>query len=1253
MVPVKLLPLFIASTFRDMDDERDELVHVVLPQVNERLRAAGHDSAVYPVDLRWGITSRQHQDPAMRERFILDTCVAEVRRCQPLFLGLLGDKYGSVADLKAREPVIADAGLVEDPALPLSVTAIELLTAARLATQHGVPPVFLRRRLDPEDAAAASASRGLEYVDRPELVDGLCQRLLYEGQPVEEYRSSWQAESGRLASSEFAELAVQSIFAQATRALPAIREIDWLARELAAQREHSRALTEVMVGRDRALDEIDNFLTDFMPTMESLDPEARKIDLSELTVEERDRISHTTTSLTLTGASGVGLSTLLARATEAPARWFSDPQRFVPEIMGTGDPGPRLCAVVHIGATRHSAIPAVALLLLLAQLDWPTANHLAAVGPERLLINEVLEHWLEALRRLPPMEKAVIALDGLDLLRAHDGIPKVWAWMPLDLGDSAVFLVSTRANSVYAESLNARPGNTSLEVMDLTEREGKNLVADRAARRHRQMPVSVQNSLVARSRNPRWLTLATDVLLTLTGQEYQLLRHSALQKYDAEVGLELLLNFEAERLPLEPSSLQLTVVARLRRLIGDIASALPSLIALCGVLRETDVLAILEEASLDPELGDIATVRALLGQSIGSDGPYLWMTDMEFAEKVASAGEGGRWLLRYEDILVQHLLNLPGDDEIRSASLGMVLLVLGRFDDLAAALVAPDSSGERIVRSAIPVLRELIEDRPHLPGDLLEACATDAQRLAMAELLLAVSGHLSPEPESAVHGHVQRHLSTVSPATYTRTGNTAASLTHASEMMVGGQLTELRKWTALAMQRTEDLLHDLPIPLEQGTGELISALDTVTGVLTGIAMFGEISLNERDTMRIDRMLSSVVEVRQDTPERLWPVLDGYSRALVNLAGCLLSRHLDVASSLVDEARKLAQGDDMNQLFSAVRLYDVAALVVLRRVHKPPRTASDLLTLNEARLILWESYWLARATSSLVPTSKPLAAVAAASALKVMMVTEGVWNGDLARAGVTGLSTDEAVRELAEGWLSVAMLALMANVVAFAGVDPGPLASMVPTAVERYPAALADSDWLEDDPELMTLAVCLNALGRSRLSDGSLVLSLLERVTDPARSRRAPLHDVYEAVNEALKEFEDDILQWDPEKDSNDNPGDVAVDWGRELANTLIGLEAEDVREAENIRRTAEITARARFRLFRLGVGALENVLGVALAEAVSMLIGAGEPLFTDDPGFDPLRSAIEAMSQNPELPPRERHGMHVIAGIATEIASWD
>ena len=248
-------------------------------------------------------------------------------------------------------------------------------------------------------------------------------------------------------------------------------------------------------------------------------------------------------------------------------------------------------------------------------------------------------------------------------------------------------------------------------------------------------------------------------------------------------------------------------------------------------------------------------------------------------------------------------------------------------------------------------------------------------------------------------------------------------------------------------------------------------------------------------------------------------------------------------------------------------------------------------------------------------------------------------------------TEIAVTELGDEWLPLAMLAL-ANGLVFGPIDPGPLAALVPGAMARYPASLDDSDWPAGDPELLALVACLDAFRRSRLSDSSLVLTLLAGLTDSAHSRRVPLRDIYEAVNEELLELENDMLQWDPEEGFQGESEESAFEWGGKLANILVGLEFEDVRESENTRQAAEIAARARYHLFVRGADSPENVLGVGLNEAVTVLMGAGESLFADDPGFDRLRNALEGMFGDAELPSRERHAIQVIAGALNEVASW-
>ena len=81
----KTVRVFISSTFRDMQAERDHLVRFVFPKLRqELLQRRIH---LVDVDLRWGVTSDQ-------EAFEL--CMDEIDRCHPRFICILGGRYGWV-----------------------------------------------------------------------------------------------------------------------------------------------------------------------------------------------------------------------------------------------------------------------------------------------------------------------------------------------------------------------------------------------------------------------------------------------------------------------------------------------------------------------------------------------------------------------------------------------------------------------------------------------------------------------------------------------------------------------------------------------------------------------------------------------------------------------------------------------------------------------------------------------------------------------------------------------------------------------------------------------------------------------------------------------------------------------------------------------------------------------------------------------------------------------------------------------------
>jgi hypothetical protein len=99
-------PVFITSTFQDMQAERDWLWDFVFPAIEERLRRRRRH--LEWIDLRLGAGNAQAETEAEREAQVLKVCLDEVRRSRPFLIALIGDRYGWVpprdrAEAAARE----------------------------------------------------------------------------------------------------------------------------------------------------------------------------------------------------------------------------------------------------------------------------------------------------------------------------------------------------------------------------------------------------------------------------------------------------------------------------------------------------------------------------------------------------------------------------------------------------------------------------------------------------------------------------------------------------------------------------------------------------------------------------------------------------------------------------------------------------------------------------------------------------------------------------------------------------------------------------------------------------------------------------------------------------------------------------------------------------------------------------------------------------------------------------------------------
>lgn len=114
----RTIRVFISSTFRDMQEERDVLVKWVFPELRKRCRERSVE--LVEVDLRWGITEEQAQQGKT-----IPVCLDEIDRCRPYFLGMLGERYGWIPD-NYKEDLLEVQPWIRNH-LDKSVTELEFL----------------------------------------------------------------------------------------------------------------------------------------------------------------------------------------------------------------------------------------------------------------------------------------------------------------------------------------------------------------------------------------------------------------------------------------------------------------------------------------------------------------------------------------------------------------------------------------------------------------------------------------------------------------------------------------------------------------------------------------------------------------------------------------------------------------------------------------------------------------------------------------------------------------------------------------------------------------------------------------------------------------------------------------------------------------------------------------------------------------------------------------------------------------------
>ena len=439
--------VFVSSTFRDMQQEREILVKRVFPQLRKRCEERG--VAWLEVDLRWGITDEESEQGK-----VLPVCLDEIERCRPFFVGLLGERYGWVperipADLLEREPWLADY-------LGRSATELEIIQgvlADPAMAGHAFfylrdpawPGTEIEQPLPDEIAKHGLAAAERRARDRQDRLDALKQRIRESRLPVREGYPTPEA-LGAAVLEDLGEV-IDRLFPPGSTPAP-------LDRERAEHAAFARSRTGFYVPRAAELARLDAYAEQGGPPV------------------------------CVTGEPGAGKSALLANWA---AHWRdSHPDHLVIEhyVGGTAESSDWRSVVRRVlgELARRDGI----------EVEIPTAAR------------ELRIAFANALHRTPG--RFVLVVDGLDQLDDREGALDL-AWLPTLLPARGRLVVSTLPGRPQ-DALTARCW-PQLEVGPLTPAEREQLVTGYLAQYAKALNADRVRRIVTSSQSANPLFLRT------------------------------------------------------------------------------------------------------------------------------------------------------------------------------------------------------------------------------------------------------------------------------------------------------------------------------------------------------------------------------------------------------------------------------------------------------------------------------------------------------------------------------------------------------------------------------------------------------------------------------------------------------------------------------------------------------------------------------------------------------------------------
>jgi len=476
--------IFISSTFRDMDFERDLIKYKVIPMLNQHFRDRFVE--IQAVDLRMGVnTEKMSEEDSARK--VLNVCASSIDDARPFFIGLIGARYGWVPPLERWKEFLErlseeDQVLMKDM-FGKSVTELEIvygaLTPKSLQESHTL--FFMRDEASydgiPEDILSEFCDIDLQQQKQlKDLKERIVRDMTVSGgidDKVIGYHIDWDKEHEGFdeENEKFSELVLEHLKAQIEDELEIAEEMSWWEEEK-------------MIAESSLQKHLENICTD-LPGYDSMMEQTLMI-----------------------GEPGDGRTTLLA--------WQWDMRR-----RNTDD----ICLAVCVGKTPYSSAMYYTLARWCEELaheigeEDPRGDRYVKEGKDFIYLCDEFYYLVNSAQEKG--RRVSIFIDDADLFRHTTATDSHLAWIDYRV-NAIVTSCIMESNKILAyhgfwdQYYFEKIGGKSLDA----------LIACNGRRFHLELPSEIRKRLLKKTHNPVTITSIFRMLSMLNGTSFDEIRSS-------------------------------------------------------------------------------------------------------------------------------------------------------------------------------------------------------------------------------------------------------------------------------------------------------------------------------------------------------------------------------------------------------------------------------------------------------------------------------------------------------------------------------------------------------------------------------------------------------------------------------------------------------------------------------------------------------------------------------------------------------